>query len=234
MLGTRVSATAGDCLATDRMGYPTRIGQAKSRLGCNTGSQLNLGRLQSSVIYADHTSVTASGRRNEDGAAVVEFALLLPVLASLLLGTFTGGMAFNQKLALTSGVREGTRYGATLPVSSASCTGGSGTLACWLTRVAGVAVAASEGELDPTVAGHRLCVAYVYPSGTLTNDRTTKLVRTSSGDAVSTGGTCFEDGRAGNERRVQVSASRPGKIEYVLGTVRPTISSDSATRFEAT
>jgi Flp pilus assembly protein TadG len=178
--------------------------------------------------------VTASRRRPEDGAALVEFALVLPVLASLLVGIFSGGAAFNQKLALASGVREGSRYGATLPVSSASCVGGTGTLACWLTNVADVAIASSERELDPTVTGHQLCVAYVYPSGTIASDRTTKLVRTASGDSVSTGGTCFDDGRSASERRVQVSASRPGRIDFVFGSMSPTLRADSATRFEAT
>ena len=185
------------------------------------------------AAHAAHASVTAPRLHDEDGASIVEFALIFPVLVCLLLGMFTGGIAFNQKLALTSGVREGSRYGATLPVSSTSCTAGSKTLACWLTKVAEVATAASEGELDSTVAGHQLCVAYVYPAGTIATDRSTKLVRTSSGDTISTGGRCFDDGRGDDERRVQVAESRPGRIEYFFGTATPLLSSDSVTKFEA-
>lgn len=56
------------------------------------------------------------GRSRGDGGAVaVEFALILPVLVMLMLGIVTFGLAFNEKLALTNGVREGGRFGASLP-----------------------------------------------------------------------------------------------------------------------
>ena len=54
----------------------------------------------------------------ERGAALVEFALVLPLLASLLLGTVTGGAAYARKISMTNAVREGTRFGATLESSS--------------------------------------------------------------------------------------------------------------------
>ena len=43
----------------------------------------------------------------------VEFALVLPLLAMLLLGTVTAGIAFSHSLGLTNAVREGSRFGAT-------------------------------------------------------------------------------------------------------------------------
>lgn len=45
----------------------------------------------------------------------MEFALVLPLLVMLLLGIVTFGLAFNERLALTNGVREGGRFGASLP-----------------------------------------------------------------------------------------------------------------------
>jgi len=54
----------------------------------------------------------------ERGAALVEFALLMPVLASLLLGTVTGGVAYHRKITMTDAVREGSRFGATLNETS--------------------------------------------------------------------------------------------------------------------
>lgn len=51
---------------------------------------------------------------SERGAALVEFALILPVIVSLLLGLVTGGLAYNKKIALTDAVRGAARYGATL------------------------------------------------------------------------------------------------------------------------
>ncbi len=50
------------------------------------------------------------GRRREDrGAAAVEFALILPVLLLLVLGIINFGYVFGQKLALNQAVREGAR-----------------------------------------------------------------------------------------------------------------------------
>jgi hypothetical protein len=45
----------------------------------------------------------------------VEFALVLPLLVMLMLGIVTFGHAFDDKLSLTNGVREGSRFGASLP-----------------------------------------------------------------------------------------------------------------------
>lgn len=56
------------------------------------------------------------GKRSaERGAALVEAALILPILVSLLLGTVTGGFALAAKNSMTNAVREGARLGATLP-----------------------------------------------------------------------------------------------------------------------
>jgi hypothetical protein len=179
---------------------------------------------------------TNAGRarfRGDDGAVLVEFALTLPILVMLLLGMFTGGYAYNQKLAITNGVREGSRFGATLPVASSTCGSGSGTLDCWLSQVADVTQSASEGDLVSSAPGLSICVAYVYPAGTSSNDETKSLVRTSGGDSITAGTGCFTDSRPNGERRVQVTASRQGKIEYLISKATPTLSSQSVTKFEA-
>ena len=50
----------------------------------------------------------------ERGAALVEMALILPVLMALLLGITSGGASYNKKVALTDSVRAASRFGATL------------------------------------------------------------------------------------------------------------------------
>jgi Flp pilus assembly protein TadG len=55
--------------------------------------------------------------RSTRGAALVEFALVAPVLFCLLLGIVTGGVALSRKNSITNAVREGTRVGATIPIS---------------------------------------------------------------------------------------------------------------------
>ena len=58
----------------------------------------------------------------ERGAALVEFALILPVFMILVLGTFTGAIAYNQKLDLAHAANEGARYGGTLPQNQTTFT----------------------------------------------------------------------------------------------------------------
>jgi hypothetical protein len=53
--------------------------------------------------------------RGEGGAALVEFALIVPLVFALLFGVFTGGISLSRKNAMTNAVREGARFGATLP-----------------------------------------------------------------------------------------------------------------------
>jgi len=171
----------------------------------------------------------------DHGAATVEFAITLPMLMCLILGVLTGGITLNQKIAVTNGVREGSRFGATLSVVN-GCPSGVGTMDCWLTQVANVTQNAAEGELGNDVGSRQLCVAYVHPSETsVATDRTTRLVRTSAGDTITVGSTCFasSDGRPDSERRVQVTAQRNGEIQYLFGTARPTLVSQSVTKFEA-
>jgi hypothetical protein len=62
-------------------------------------------------------------RRNERGQSLIEFALLLPVLMTMLLAMLEFGTAFNHQLTLGYAVREGARIGADL-------VNGGGTLGC--------------------------------------------------------------------------------------------------------
>ena len=49
------------------------------------------------------------GQRDQDGAAAVEFALLLPLLVLLLFGIIEFGLAFNTRIQATNAAREGAR-----------------------------------------------------------------------------------------------------------------------------
>ncbi|RJQ52320.1 MAG: pilus assembly protein [Actinobacteria bacterium] len=52
------------------------------------------------------------GIGSEDGATAIEFALLLPLLVMVLVGTFQFGLAYNNYLAITHAAREGARMAA--------------------------------------------------------------------------------------------------------------------------
>ena len=51
-------------------------------------------------------------RQGEQGAAVVEFALVLPILMMFLFGIVEFGRGYSARIELTSGVREGVRIAA--------------------------------------------------------------------------------------------------------------------------
>jgi Flp pilus assembly protein TadG len=53
-------------------------------------------------------------RRDEEGAAIVEFALVMPILALIVFGIIDFGRAFYTVNNIISAVREGARYGAVL------------------------------------------------------------------------------------------------------------------------
>ncbi|MEO7844093.1 MAG: TadE/TadG family type IV pilus assembly protein [Nocardioides sp.] len=63
---------------------------------------------------------TRQRAREERGAAALEFALVVPFLMLLLLGTVTVGLVYSDHLGVTNAAREGARYGAAADAASAS------------------------------------------------------------------------------------------------------------------
>jgi Flp pilus assembly protein TadG len=58
-----------------------------------------------------------SSLRNTSGAALIEFAVALPLLVVLVVGVFDFGEAFNLKQELNNAAREGARFGASQPTN---------------------------------------------------------------------------------------------------------------------
>jgi hypothetical protein len=155
----------------------------------------------------------------------VEFLFVLPLLVMILLGIVSAGAAYQQKLSLTNGAREGARFGATLPLDNYT------TLNDWLTSLATVSTGAVDDGLGPGVEGRVVCVAYVYPIGTALTDRTTRRLATSSEPTYSSE-TCFADGRPSNERRVQVVLERSSSLEGGVFHIPLTLTGKSVARYE--
>lgn len=62
-------------------------------------------------------------RRNECGSAIIEMAIALPVLISMIYGIFTLGQLFEANSGMQHALGEGARYGTLcLSVSNGSCT----------------------------------------------------------------------------------------------------------------
>lgn len=60
------------------------------------------------------SSTWRTRRRRDDGQGLIEFSLLLPVFALLLMGMLEFGLAFNHHLTLEYATREGARVGSAL------------------------------------------------------------------------------------------------------------------------
>lgn len=159
------------------------------------------------------------------GAALVESALILMLVASLFLGATTSSVAYAQSASLQTAAREASRFGATLPVN--------GDLAGWLDNVLAVARGAAVGDLDAGVAGQHICVAYVYPNGTDVNDRTKRLTESLGvTGTIETGVDCFADGRPANERRIQILVQRQSTIQAAFFSTDVTLDAQAAVRYE--
>lgn len=142
----------------------------------------------------------------------------------VILGSVTSGLAYNINNSLNNAARESARFGATLSIET--------TVPGWLNQVADAAIGATGDNLNASAPGQSICVAYVYPDGTDTTDRTTRLIEKGGTRTFSTGEGCFADGRPANERRVQVALSRTADIELVAHSRTLTLEGTSLARYE--
>ncbi len=165
-----------------------------------------------------HTpTVGPSQQRWDDrGAVVVEFALVMPLLIFILLGTITAGLALNDDLQLNHSTRDAARYGATVPENQAFTSG------TWATNIQSVVVSRFGGDLTAS----DVCVALVAG--------TTPVPSSSAYTTDSGGGACFDDSGAGiSDTRVQFSASLPATIETGLFTFDLTLSTETVSMHES-
>ena len=156
----------------------------------------------------------------EQGSAMVEFAIVLPLLAMLIFGGLSASIAYNYKLDVTHAAREGARYGAAVPELQCSPTANCGGKN-WAQLVRTVVATRSNGAVTEA----QVCVALVSgSSGTPVGPSFTTQV----------GGTaCFNDGNGDAGKRVQVSANRTGeKINAVIFSMPVTLESKATARFE--
>jgi Flp pilus assembly protein TadG len=100
--------------------------------------------------------------KGEEGAAAVEFALLLPLLVLLLFGFIQFGIAFNTKIQATNAAREGARM-AVVGIDNWADVGGG--LAFWQAVQQNAGVGDIDNcVLDTTdVVGGTLTVTFDYP-----------------------------------------------------------------------
>lgn len=107
------------------------------------------------------TRVLRRPRRTEDGAAAVEFALLVPIFLTIVIGMMSAGIALNKQINITQSARETSRYGATLTIAAAG-----GTIGDWLSNVSAVGQASGGPAVHPIGGQDGLCVAMIDTSTT--------------------------------------------------------------------
>lgn len=156
----------------------------------------------------------------ERGATLVEFALILPVFVVLIFGMITGGIAVSQENSVRNAVREASRF-------AAVTTSGAAEAAIqdpYLKKVIEQVEAAATGDLDDSVTGKEICVA--FNDGSVWYSRTKKPGGTSTALAP-----CIaSDGASG--KRVQIVAKRRAEIGAIFFTVPINLASQTVTRYE--
>ena len=161
---------------------------------------------------------------NERGAALVEFALILPLVLMMAFGVVTSAIVYNHKIDLTHAAREGARYGATLP--QLQCSGSPnpcGGTKTWAQVVQAVVVQRAFGD----VTAADVCVALV------TGNPGTLLASGFSVNSPNGDGTCYSDGNDDPGKRVQVGIRKTGeKIDGILFKFPVTLTSQATAKFE--
>lgn len=160
-------------------------------------------------------------RSRERGAAIVEFALILPLLSMMALGTLTAGVALDHKQEITNASREAARFGATVDESEcdtpSNCSGFN-----WAQLVQAIAVERSNGA----VASGAVCVALVDGPGYAPVPVTSNHTTDPSGQA------CFVDNSTDSAKRVQVKITKSEQMQAVLFNMNLNLSSRAIARFE--
>jgi len=157
----------------------------------------------------------ASVRRRgsgDGGAALVEFAIIAPLIFALILGLVTGGVSMSRKNSMTNAVREGARMGATLPESTA-----------WGTAVRDRVVSLSGNDLAAT----QVCVKLVRKP-----TATTETVRRATPATCPFGGEPSSAGIPAGECVVKVWARRSSDIQVMFLTRPLTLQASSVNRYE--
>jgi Flp pilus assembly protein TadG len=137
-------------------------------------------------------------------------ALVLPLALAMLLGIFTGGNAYFQKISLVDAARDGARYGASLKVPA-------GGVSVWKQAVQDRVVQLSGGQATSV----NVCVDLVVPTGANTS------CGVSDPSGASTDPSALTPASV-----VKVAVTKASRIEFIFFTSNPTLSAKIAARYE--
>lgn len=188
------------------------------------------------------------GRRTEEGSALVEFAIAVPVLFTLLLGMISAGTTYNRKIQMTGATREAARIAAAIPSNQAFLGG--------LTWAQAVTEVAKERVGSDLGTSYTVCVSLVEgtgpsgatatavispPAGHTASEYNLRTVSVNSSVSTSNPGPCVPsetyapyNASSDKGRRVQVLVSRPSQIQSILFTMSLTLSASATAKSEST
>jgi Flp pilus assembly protein TadG len=146
----------------------------------------------------------------ERGSTLVETAIVLPLGMAVLLGIFTGGNAFFEKISLVDAARDGARYGASLKVPAAGDVD-------WRQAVRDRVAQLSGGQ----VAAADVCAELVIPTGTNT--------ACGVGDPD---GAVTDPSVDAPARVVKVSVAKSTSLDFIFFRTTPTLTAKIAARYE--
>jgi Flp pilus assembly protein TadG len=168
-----------------------------------------------------------AGRRSDSGAAAVEFALLFPVFAMVVLGTITFGFAFESWLNVTSAARETSRFAATYPIESATPATVDGYLTLLGQVAADNAGITLTGANATPAADYLICVKFIKnDTGTYSGQPAKTWGTLRSAPASCTNSTLPDN-------RVEVSIERRAPVTWGLGgSTGLTVRGKNTSRYE--
>jgi Flp pilus assembly protein TadG len=154
--------------------------------------------------------------------------LILPVFLILIFGGISAANSFEHKADVAHAVRDGARYGATVPAGQCDDTSKCGGRN-WAQLVQYVTAQRSDGALSAS----QICVALVGgSSGAVYAVDPNGVYTTGTNSTFPTAG-CFNDGSVDTGLRVHVSAVRSGdRIDLVFRSIPITVSSKGTARYE--
>jgi len=158
---------------------------------------------------------------------MVEFVLIMPVFLLIVFGGITAALAYEHKADVVHAVRDGARYGATVPANQCDTIANCGNRN-WAELVQYVTSQRSDGALSTS----QICVALVNGSTGTVYVRSGGVYSTGTNSTFPTTG-CFSDGNVDSGYRVHVSAVRGGdKINLVFATISVDERSSGTARWE--
>lgn len=162
----------------------------------------------------------------EDGAAAVEFAILLPLFLVLVFGLLTGGITFERWINVTQAARESSRFAATYP----------GTNSDWYTQA--VQVAKDNAGITSSMAASEYYVCVSFQPGSESSTKFPARQISTAGTLAPTGSAAPSNtagcmpGSSQTTAHVEVLVRRATTFDWIFGGGSMAVQGENTSRYE--